>query len=82
VIWGLSVALGSLLPDWSWPVLFGVMAALAVIGNFILVRGRFLTPGEEQRAVTMLAGRGALGRGARFLLTWPRLGSGPVPAGE
>ena len=82
VIWGLSVALGSLLPDWSWPVLFGVMAAMAVIGNFILVRGRFLTPGEEQRAVTMLAGRGALGRGARFLLTWPRLGSGPVPAGE
>jgi O-antigen/teichoic acid export membrane protein len=82
VVWGLSSVLGMLLPAWPWPVLFGVMVAVAVLGNFVLVRGRFLTPGEEQRTVTMLAGRGALGRGARFLLTWPRLGSGPDPAAD
>lgn len=76
VIWALSVAAGSLLPAWSWAVLLAGMAAVAVVGNFLFVRGRFLTPDEEQRTVTMLAGRGALGRGARFLLTWPRRGSG------
>ena len=49
---------------------------MGVLVNFAFVRGRFLTPAEECRTVDMLAGRGALGRAARFLLTWPRFGAG------
>ena len=74
VVWGGSVAAGSRLPALPWWELGVLAAALAVAGNFLLVRGGFLTRREEQRAVIMLAGSGPAGRVAQFLLAWPRGG--------
>jgi len=74
VVWGGSVTMGSLLPHWPvWGMaLLGLV--LALLGNFFVVRGRYLSPQEEDRVIAMLVGRGAAGRAARFLLTWPHGG--------
>jgi len=83
VIWSASMVAGRVLPDWPWWQLILLAGGLAVIGNFLVVRGRFLTPAEEDRAVAMMMGRGMVGRFARFLFTWPYGGSRPVaPHGE
>jgi O-antigen/teichoic acid export membrane protein len=74
VVWALAVAAGSRLPALPWWAMGALALALAVLGNFLLVRGGFLTRREEQRAVAMLAGSGPAGRAAQFLLAWPRGG--------
>jgi O-antigen/teichoic acid export membrane protein len=70
--WGLSVIAGRALPVWpSWG--YGVLAlGLAMVANFLMVRGRYLSPDQEVRAVALLAGRGMAGRIGRFLFAWPR----------
>lgn len=71
-IWGISVLAGRALPAWpAWS--YAVLAfGLALVGNFLAVRGRFLSPEEEERTVALLAGRGTAGRIGRFLFAWPR----------
>jgi len=72
VVWGAAAAAGHVLPMWPWWQLILLAVLIGIVGNFLMVRGRFLTPAEEKRTVHMLAGRGGLGRAAQFLLTWPR----------
>jgi O-antigen/teichoic acid export membrane protein len=74
VVWVLSVTAGRALPPLDWWQLVLIAVALGVVGNVLLVRGGYLTRAEEDRAVAMLAGRGAMGRVARFLFAWPRGG--------
>ena len=83
VVWSASMFAGRALPDWSWWQLVLLAGGLGLIGNFLVVRGRFLSPAEEDRAVAMMAGRGMAGRVVRYLFTWPYGGSRPVaPRGE
>ena len=70
-VWGASVLMGRHLPFTAWWQLGLFAILLAVVGNFLLVRGGFLTRAEEERTVTLFAGRGVVGRVARFLLSWP-----------
>ncbi len=71
LVWAVSVLMGRFLPFEAWWQLVLLALLLAVLGNFLLVRGGFLTREEEERTVVMLAGHGAVGRVARFLLSWP-----------
>jgi O-antigen/teichoic acid export membrane protein len=75
-VWGASVLAGRALPEgpaWMW-VLLGL--ALAAAGNFLAVRGGYLSREESERAVALLAGRGVVGRAARWALDWPWFGRG------
>jgi O-antigen/teichoic acid export membrane protein len=79
-VWAASVTAGKFLPEWPLWAYAPVAVALALLGNFFVVRGGYLSRMEEERAVALLAGRGAIGRLVRFLLTWPRaLGAERVP---
>jgi hypothetical protein len=71
-IWAGSVGLGSVLPHWPPAGLVLLGLVLVLLGNYFVVRGRYLSSAEEERVIAMLAGKGAAGRAARFLLTWPR----------
>ncbi len=82
VVWALCATAGSALPPLDWWQLLLIALALGVIGNFLLVRGGYLTRAEEERAVAMFAGRGAAGRAARFLFAWPRRGPAALRAGR
>ncbi len=82
VVWALCVAAGRSLPPFAWWQLILLAAGLGVLGNFLLVRGGYLTRSEEERAVAMLAGRGTMGRAAGFLFAWPRRGLGGARAGR
>ena len=70
-VWAVSVGLGRIVPYQSWWRMGALAVVLAVVGNFLLVRGGFLTRAEEERAMVLLAGKGALGKVARFVVAWP-----------
>jgi hypothetical protein len=70
-VWGLSVTAGRLVPEWPLLAYAPFALGLALIANYFFVRLGYLSKAEEERTVLLLAGRGLIGRFARFLLTWP-----------
>ncbi len=75
-VWGGAVVLGRALPAGPYWLLALIGLGLVVAANLLIVRGGYLTRAEEERAVTMLAGRGPAGKAAQWLLAWPRGGVG------
>jgi len=73
VSWALAVAGGRIVPPGlPWWGLLGLGAGVLLVVNAAMVWGGFLTHADEQRTLALLAGRGPVGRAARFAFAWPR----------
>jgi O-antigen/teichoic acid export membrane protein len=70
-VWLVSMLAGRFLPPWPWWAYGLLFGALGVLGNFLLVRGGFLSRAEADRTIALLAGRGTAGKLGRFLFAWP-----------
>ena len=75
VVWGAAMALGRLWPYGAVWQLALLGLGLALLGNFLVVRGGFLSAEEEERTIAMFAGRGRVGQIMTFLVRWPRFGA-------